>query len=205
MDRTTLDPEIKHAREELGRLLNDLISQPLYEETRRIADDNLYQLKNDINAKSGTLRRKIDEGFTATNDDIGDALGKLRSSILKVSNEFSDAVQQLESMEQLLNNVASEIASSEERLTKLLLAQSLHNTTSFKAISALQSTQHSGLLSATEKIVKDLDALKHGLYVEYQSLQRTQKVHSLKLTALLGLSLMTGIVISFILFKLFMS
>ena len=40
MDRTTLDPEIQQAREELGRLLDDLINQPLVEEARRLASDN---------------------------------------------------------------------------------------------------------------------------------------------------------------------
>lgn len=53
MDRATLEPEIQQAREELGRLLDELINQPLVEEARRIAGDNLDQLQSDIKTQGG--------------------------------------------------------------------------------------------------------------------------------------------------------
>src|SRR3546814_19088287 len=87
MDRTTLDPEFQQAREELGRLLDDLINQPLVEEARRLASDNLDQLKSDIQAQGGGLRRQIDTGFPATNADLGDAVDKVRSAVSKIGND----------------------------------------------------------------------------------------------------------------------
>lgn len=191
MDRTTLDPEIQQAREELGRLLDDLINQPLIDEARRIAGDNLNQMKSDIQAQGGGLRRQIDTGFTTTNDDLGDAVDKVRSAVSKVGNEVAHAAQstqlRLEGMESSLNNLTAGIVSSEKRLTNLLQTLLHHNATSFKAVTALLHTQQAEYSKAITEVSKELEGLKAVTSIEREHFQQVQQVHRFRFKILLGL------------------
>ena len=208
MDRTTLDPEIQQAREELGRLLDDLINQPLVEEARRLASDNLDQLKSDIQAQGGGLRRQIDTGFTATNDDLGDAVDKVRSAVSKIGNDVLQAAQstqlRLEGMEPLLNSLNAGLASSEERLTRLLQAQLHHNTTSSKAMTLLLNTQQAEYSQAIASVSQELAGVKEMLCAEREDFQRTLQEQRFRFKTLLGLLLLTGVGTSSVLLKLFL-
>lgn len=208
MDRTTLDPEIQQAREELGRLLDDLINQPLVEEARRLASDNLDQLKSDIQAQGGGLRRQIDTGFTATNDDLGDAVDKVRSAVSKIGNDVLQAAQstqlRLEGMEQLLNSLDAGLASSEERLTRLMQAQLHHNATSFKAMTVLLNTQQAEYSQAIASVSQELAGVKEMLCAEREDFQRTLQEQRFRFKTLLGLLLLTGVGTSSVLLKLFL-
>lgn len=208
MDRTTLDPEIQQAREELGRLLDDLINQPLVEEARRLASDNLDQLKSDIQAQGGGLRRQIDTGFTATNDDLGDAVDKVRSAVSKIGNDVLQAAQstqlRLEGMEQLLNSLDAGLASSEERLTRLMQAQLHHNATSFKAMTVLLNTQQAEYSQAIASVSQELAGVKEMLCAEREDFQRALQEQRFRFKTLLGLLLLTGVGTSSVLLKLFL-
>ena len=208
MDRSTLDPEIQQAREELGRLLDDLINQPLVEEARRLASDNLDQLKSDIQAQGGGLRRQIDTGFTATNDDLGDAVDKVRSAVSKIGNDVLQAAQstqlRLEGMEQLLNSLDAGLASSEERLTRLMQAQLHHNATSFKAMTVLLNTQQAEYSQAIASVSQELAGVKEMLCAEREDFQRTLQEQRFRFKTLLGLLLLTGVGTSSVLLKLFL-
>ena len=208
MDRTTLDPEIQQAREELGRLLDDLINQPLVEEARRLASDNLDQLKSDIQAQGGGLRRQIDTGFTATNDDLGDAVDKVRSAVSKIGNDVLQAAQstqlRLEGMEPLLNSLDAGLASSEERLTRLMQAQLHHNATSFKAMTVLLNTQQAEYSQAIASVSQELEGVKGMLCAEREDFQRTLQEQRFRFKTLLGLLLLTGVGTSSVLLKLFL-
>ena len=208
MDRTTLDPEIQQAREELGRLLDDLINQPLVEEARRLASDNLDQLKSDIQAQGGGLRRQIDTGFTATNDDLGDAVDKVRSAVSKIGNDVLQAAQstqlRLEGMEPLLNSLDAGLASSEERLTRLMQAQLHHNATSFKAMTVLLNTQQAEYSQAIASVSQELAGVKAMLCAEREDFQRTLQEQRFRFKTLLGLLLLTGVGTSSVLLKLFL-
>ena len=208
MDRTTLDPEIQQAREELGRLLDDLINQPLVEEARRLASDNLDQLKSDIQAQGGGLRRQIDTGFTATNDDLGDAVDKVRSAVSKIGNDVLQAAQstqlRLEGMEPLLNSLNAGLASSEERLTRLMQAQLHHNATSFKAMTVLLNTQQAEYSQAIASVSQELAGVKEMLCAEREDFQRTLQEQRFRFKTLLGLLLLTGVGTSSVLLKLFL-
>ncbi|KRP95673.1 hypothetical protein EGJ27_22910 [Pseudomonas sp. v388] len=208
MDRTTLDPEIQQAREELGRLLDDLINQPLVEEARRLASDNLDQLKSDIQAQGGGLRRQIDTGFTATNDDLGDAVDKVRSAVSKIGNDVLQAAQstqlRLEGMEPLLNSLDAGLASSEERLTRLMQAQLHHNATSFKAMTVLLNTQQAEYSQAIASVSQELAGVKEMLCAEREDFQRTLQEQRFRFKTLLGLLLLTGVGTSSVLLKLFL-
>ena len=208
MDRTTLDPEIQQAREELGRLLDDLINQPLVEEARRLASDNLDQLKSDIQAQGGGLRRQLDTGFTATNDDLGDAVDKVRSAVSKIGNDVLQAAQstqlRLEGMEQLLNSLDAGLASSEERLTRLMQAQLHHNATSFKAMTVLLNTQQAEYSQAIASVSQELAGVKEMLCAEREDFQRTLQEQRFRFKTLLGLLLLTGVGTSSVLLKLFL-
>ena len=208
MDRSTLDPEIQQAREELGRLLDDLINQPLVEEARRLASDNLDQLKSDIQAQGGGLRRQIDTGFTATNDDLGDAVDKVRSAVSKIGNDVLQAAQstqlRLEGMEPLLNSLDAGLASSEERLTRLMQAQLHHNATSFKAMTVLLNTQQAEYSQAIASVSQELAGVKEMLCAEREDFQRTLQEQRFRFKTLLGLLLLTGVGTSSVLLKLFL-
>jgi len=208
MDRTTLDPEIQQAREELGRLLDDLINQPLVEEARRLASDNLDQLKSDIQAQGGGLRRQIDTGFTATNDDLGDAVDKVRSAVSKIGNDVLQAAQstqlRLEGMEPLLNSLDAGLASSEERLTRLMQAQLHHNAASFKAMTVLLNTQQAEYSQAIASVSQELAGVKEMLCAEREDFQRTLQEQRFRFKTLLGLLLLTGVGTSSVLLKLFL-
>lgn len=208
MDRTTLDPEIQQAREELGRLLDDLINQPLVEEARRLASDNLDQLKSDIQAQGGGLRRQIDTGFTATNDDLGDAVDKVRSAVSKIGNDVLQAAQstqlRLEGMEPLLNSLDAGLASSEESLTRLMQAQLHHNATSFKAMTVLLNTQQAEYSQAIASVSQELAGVKEMLCAEREDFQRTLQEQRFRFKTLLGLLLLTGVGTSSVLLKLFL-
>lgn len=208
MDRSTLDPEIQQAREELGRLLDELINQPLGEEARRIAGENLDQLKSDIQAQGGGLRRQIDTGFTATNDDLGDAVDKVRSAVSKIGNDVLQAAQstqlRLEGMEPLLNSLDAGLASSEERLTRLMQAQLHHNATSFKAMTVLLNTQQAEYSQAIASVSQELAGVKEMLCAEREDFQRTLQEQRFRFKTLLGLLLLTGVGTSSVLLKLFL-
>lgn len=208
MDRSTLDPEIQQAREELGRLLDDLINQPLAEEARRLASDNLDQLKSDIQAQGGGLRRQIDTGFTATNDDLGDAVDKVRSAVSKIGNDVIQSAQntqlRLEGMEPLLNSLDAGLASSEERLTKLMQAQILHNATSFKAMTVLLNTQQAEHNQAIANVSQELVGLKDMLCAEREEFQRAQLEQRFRFRILSGLLLLIAVGTSSLLLKLFL-
>jgi hypothetical protein len=208
MDRSTLDPEIQQAREELGRLLDDLINQPLAEEVRRLASDNLDQLKSDIQAQGGGLRRQIDTGFTATNDDLGDAVDKVRSVVSKIGNDVIQSAQntqlRLEGMEPLLNSLNAGLASSEERLTKLMQAQILHNATSFKAMTVLLNTQQAEHNQAIANVSQELVGLKDMLCAEREEFQRAQREQRFRFRILSGLLLLIAVGTSSLLLKLFL-
>ena len=208
MDRTTLDPEIQQAREELGRLLDDLINQPLVEEARRLASDNLDQLKSDIQAQGGGLRRQIDTGFTATNDDLGDAVDKVRSAVSKIGNDVLQAAQstqlRLEGMEPLLNSLDAGLASSEERLTKLMQAQLHHSATSFKAMTLLLNTQQEDNSKSIANLSAELEGVKGMLCAEREDFQRALQEQRFRFKTLLGLLLLTGVGTSSVLLKLFL-
>lgn len=208
MGRTTLDPEIQQAREELGRLLDDLINQPLIDEARRIAGDNLNQMKSDIQAQGGGLRRQIDTGFTTTNDDLGDAVDKVRSAVSKVGNEVAYAAQstqlRLEGMESSLNNLTAGIVSSEKRLTSSLQALLHHNATSFKAVTALLHTQQAEYSKAITEVSKELEGLKAVASTERERFQQVQQVHRFRFKILLGLLLLATGGIFTLLLKLFL-
>ncbi|WP_417788463.1 hypothetical protein [Stutzerimonas xanthomarina] len=207
MDRSTLDPEIQQAREELGRLLDELINQPLGEEVRRIAGDNLDQLKFDIQAQGGGLRRQIDTGFTTTNDDLGDAVDKVRSAVSKIGNDVIQAAQstkqRLESMEPLLNSLDAGLASSEKRLTILIQAQLHHNATSFNAMTELLNTQQTEYSQAIANVSEELRGVKGMLYAEREEFQRAQLQQRFGFRILSGLLLLTGIGTTTLLLKLF--
>lgn len=208
MDRSTLNPEIQQAREELGRLLDDLINQPLAEEARRLASENLDQLKSDIQAQGGGLRRQIDTGFTATNDDLGDAVDKVRSAVSKIGNDVIQSAQntqlRLEGMEPLLNSLNAELASSEERLTKLMQTQILHNATSFKAMTVLLNTQQAEHNQAIANVSQELVGLKDMLCAEREEFQRAQLEQRLRFRILSGLLLLIAVGTSSLLLKLFL-
>lgn len=208
MDRSTLNPEIQQAREELGRLLDDLINQPLAEEARRLASENLDQLKSDIQAQGGGLRRQIDTGFTATNDDLGDAVDKVRSAVSKIGNDVIQSAQntqlRLESMEPLLNSLNAGLASSEERLTKLMQTQILHNATSFKAMTVLLNTQQAEHNQAIANVSQELVGLKEMLCAEREEFQRAQLEQRLRFRILSGLLLLIAVGTSSLLLKLFL-
>lgn len=91
MESTNVESESKLAREELSHLLHNLINQPLLDEARTIADDNLFQLKGDLQSLGGGLRQLIKEHFITTNDDLGDALDKVRSAVSKIGSELTQA------------------------------------------------------------------------------------------------------------------
>ncbi len=206
MDRSTLDPEIQQAREELGRLLDELINQPLGEEARRIAGENLDQLKSDIQAQGGGLRRQIDTGFTTTNDDLGDAVDKVQSAVSKLGNDVIQTAQntqlRLEEMAPLLNNLDAGLASSEERLTRLLQAQLHHNTTSSKAMTLLLNTQQAEYSQAIAGVSQELAGVKEMLCAEREDFQRAQREQRFRFKILTGLLLLTGLGISTLLYKL---
>ncbi|WP_340053739.1 hypothetical protein [Pseudomonas sp. JAI120] len=208
MDRSTLDPEIQQAREELGRLLDELINQPLGEEARRIAGENLDQLKSDIQAQGGGLRRQIDTGFTATNDDLGDAVDKVRSAVSKIGNDVIQTAQntqlRLEEMAPLLNSLDAGLASSEERLTRLMQAQLHHNATSFKSMMVLLNTQQAEYSQAIASVSQELAGVKEMLCAEREHFQRAQREQRLRFNILAGLLLLTGVGISTLLLKLFL-
>lgn len=207
MDRSTLDPEIQQAREELGRLLDELINQPLGEEARRIAGENLDQLKSDIQAQGGGLRRQIDTGFTATNDDLGDAVDKVRSAVAKIGNDVIQTAQstqmRLGEMTPLFNSLDAGLASSEERLTRLMQAQLHHNATSFKAMTVLLNTQQAEYSQAVASVSQELAEVKEILCAEREDFQRAQREQRLRFKILAGLLLLTGVGTSTLLFKLF--
>ncbi|WP_433738600.1 hypothetical protein [Pseudomonas putida] len=208
MDRATLEPEIQQAREELGRLLDDLINQPLVEEARRIAGDNLDQLKSDIKTQGGGLRRQIDTGFTTTNDDLGDAVDKVRSAVTKIGNDLTQAAQstqlRLEGIEPLLNNLDAGLMSSEERLTKLMQTQLHHSATSFKAMTVLLNTQQEEYSKTVANVSEELESVKGMLYVEREDFQRALQEQRFRFKTLLGLFLLTGVGTSAILLKMFL-
>lgn len=207
MDRSTLDPEIQQAREELGRLLDELINQPLGEEARRIAGENLDQLRSDIQAQGGGLRRQIDSGFTATNDDLGDAVDKVRSAVSKIGNDVIQTAQntqlRLEEIAPLLNSLDAGLASSEERLTRLMQAQLHHYATSFKAMMVLLNTQQAEYSQAIASVSQELAGVKEMLCAEREDFQRAQREQRLRFNILAGLLLLTGVGISTLLLKLF--
>jgi CubicO group peptidase (beta-lactamase class C family) len=208
MDRSTLDPEIQQAREELGRLLDELINQPLGEEARRIAGENLDQLKSDIQAQGGGLRRQIDTGFTATNDDLGDAVDKVRSAVSKIGNDVIQTAQntqlRLEGMAPLLNSLDAGLASSEERLTRLMQAQLHHNATSFKAMTILLNTQQAEYSQDIASVSQELAGVKEMLCAEREDFQQTLQEQRFRFKTLLGLLLLTGVGTSSVLLKLFL-
>lgn len=128
MDITNVESESKQAREELSHLLNNLINQPLIDAARSIADDNLYQLKGDLQSLGGNLRKQINDHFTTTNDDLCDALYKVRLAVSKISSELTQAEQntlkQLD-IQQLEYNTT--IATLSAHLEKLMtMAKSEH-------------------------------------------------------------------------------
>ena len=208
MDRATLEPEIQQAREELGRLLDELINQPLVEEARRIAGDNLDQLQSDIKTQGGGLRRQIDTGFTTTNDDLGDAVDKVRSAVSKIGTDVTQAAQttqlRLEGMEPLLNSLAAGIVSSEERLTTLMQAQLHHSATSFKAMTLLLNTQQEENSKSIANLSAELEGVKGMLCAEREDFQRALQEQRFRFKTLLGLLLLTGVGTSSVLLKLFL-
>ena len=208
MDRATLEPEIQQAREELGRLLDELINQPLVEEARRIAGDNLDQLQSDIKTQGGDLRRQIDTGFTTTGEDRGGAVDKVRSAGSKIGTDVTQAAQttqlRLEGMEPLLNSLAAGIVSSEERLTKLMQAQLHHSATSFKAMTLLLNTQQEENSKSIANLSAELEGVKGMLCAEREDFQRALQEQRFRFKTLLGLLLLTGVGTSSVLLKLFL-
>ncbi|MBK5519271.1 hypothetical protein [Pseudomonas sp. TH10] len=208
MDRATLEPEIQQAREELGRLLDELINQPLADEARRIAGDSLDQLQSDIKTQGGGLRRQIDTGFTTTNDDLGDAVDKVRLAVSKIGTDVTQTAQttqlRLEGMEPLLNSLAAEIVSSEERLTKLMQAQLHHSATSFKAMTLLLNTQQDDNSKSIANLSAELEGVKGMICAKREDFQRALQEQRFRFKTLLGLLLLTGVGTSSVLLKLFL-
>ena len=132
----------------------------------------------------------------------------MRSAVSKIGNDVIQSAQntqlRLEGMEPLLNSLDAGLASSEERLTKLMQAQILHNATSFKAMTVLLNTQQAEHNQAIANVSQELVGLKDMLCAEREEFQRAQLEQRFRFRILSGLLLLIAVGTSSLLLKLFL-
>lgn len=129
-------------------------------------------------------------------------------AVSKIGTDVTQTAQttqlRLEGMEPLLNSLAAEIVSSEERLTKLMQAQLHHSATSFKAMTLLLNTQQDDNSKSIANLSAELEGVKGMICAKREDFQRALQEQRFRFKTLLGLLLLTGVGTSSVLLKLFL-